>query len=274
MATLKIESRGKVEVYYEEEGAGEPLVMVGGLTATVEVWGKLRPLLAAQYRLVMPDNRGTGRTKAHHDDGDRAPARMAEDLLGLVDGLGLDSFHLMGGSYGGTIALSFAVQHPQRLKSLIVACSHFGGEDKVASAPGVRETRARGGAPDATEDERRAALETIFHPETIDERPEVVDFYDGFKRRFPISKEEIARRNKGMAEFDVSEEIGTLRVPTLVISGEADVLVPTENSRRMAGRIPGAELVVVENTGHHFYSERPEASAAAILAFLARRASP
>ena len=180
----------------------------------------------------------------------------------------------MGGSYGGTIALSFAVQHPQRLKSLIVACSHFGGEDKVASAPGVRETRARGGAPEATEAERRAALETIFHPETIDERPEVVDFYDGFKRRFPISKEEIARRNKGMAEFDVSEEIGTLRVPTLVISGEADVLVPTENSRRMAGRIPGAELVVVENTGHHFYSERPEASAAAILAFLARRASP
>ena len=48
MATLEIESRGKVEVYYEEEGAGEPLVMVGGLTATVEVWGKLRPLLAAQ----------------------------------------------------------------------------------------------------------------------------------------------------------------------------------------------------------------------------------
>ncbi len=273
MATLGIESRGKVKVYYEEEGAGEPLVMVGGLTATVEVWGKLRGLLAARCRLVMPDNRGTGRTKAHQDDGDRAPARMAEDLLGLVDGLGLDSFHLMGGSYGGTIALSFAVKHLQRIKSLIVACSHFGGVDKVASAPGVRETRARGGAPDASDEERRAALETLFHPHTIDERPEVVAFYDGFKRRFPISKEEIERRNKGMAEFDVSEEIETLRVPTLVISGEADVLVPTENSRRMAGRIPGAELVIVENTGHHFYSEQPEASAEAILAFLARHKS-
>ena len=203
------------------------------------------------------------------------PARMAEDLLGLVDGLGLDSFHLMGGSYGGDdSSLLRGRNTPKDSKSLIVACSHFGGDDKVASAPGVRETRARGGAPEATEDERRAALETIFHPETIDERPEVVDFYDGFKRRFPISKEEIARRNKGMAEFDVSEEIGTLRVPTLVISGEADVLVPTENSRRMAERIPGADLVIVENTGHHFYSERPEASAAAILAFLARHASP
>ena len=274
MATLEIESRGKLELYYEEEGAGEPLVMVGGLTATVEVWGKLRGLLAAEYRLIMPDNRGTGRTKARHDDGDRAPSRMAEDLLGLVDGLGLDTFHVMGGSYGGTIALSFAVKHPQRLKSLIVACSHFGGADKVAAVPGVRETRARGGAPDATEEERRAALETLFHPETIDERPEVVAFYDGFKRRFPISKQEIARRNKGMAEYDVSEEVKTLGVPTLVISGEADVLVPTENSRRMAGRIPGAELVIVENTGHHFYSERPEASAEAILAFLSRRRSP
>ncbi len=273
MATLLIESRGKLDVYYEEEGTGEPLVMVGGLTATVEVWGKLRGLLAAHCRLIMPDNRGTGRTKAYADDGDRAPARMAEDLLGLVEGLGLDSFHLMGGSYGGMIALSFAVKHPGRLRSLIVACSHFGGSEKVTSAPGVRETRARGGTPDATEVERRAALETLFHPETIDESPEVVAFYDGFKRRFPIGKEEIERRSQGVAEFDVSEEIRNLRVPTLVISGEADVLVPTENSRLMASRIPGAELVIIENTGHHFYSERPEASAKRILAFLSRNTS-
>ena len=82
MATLEVESRGRLEIYYEEEGAGEPLVMVGGLTATVEVWGKLRRLLAAEYHLVMPDNRGTGRTKAYQDDGDRAPARMAEDCWG------------------------------------------------------------------------------------------------------------------------------------------------------------------------------------------------
>ena len=60
MATLEVESRGKLDIYYEEEGAGEPLVMVGGLTATVEVWGKLRGLLAAEYRLIMPDNRGDG----------------------------------------------------------------------------------------------------------------------------------------------------------------------------------------------------------------------
>ncbi len=273
MATLEAVNGGGIAIYYEEDGAGEPLVMVGGLTATVEVWGKLRRLLAARHRLVMPDNRGTGRTRAYADDGDRSPARMAEDLLGLVDGLGLDTFHLLGGSYGGAIALSFAVAHPARLRSLVVACSHFGGPEKVEAAPGVRETRVRGGAPGATEAERRAALETLFHPRTIDERPEVVSFYDGFKRRFPVAKDEIERRSRAMAAYDVSEAIETLAVPTLVITGAADVLVPTENSVRMAGRIPGAELVVVEEAGHHFYSEQPERSAEAILAFLAKHAS-
>ena len=175
MAKLEIESRGKVEVYYEEEGAGEPLVMVGGLTATVEVWGKLRGLLTAKYRLVMPDNRGTGRTKAHQDDGDRAPARMAEDLLGLVDGLGLDSFHLMGGSYGGPCAL-LRVKHHQRIKSLIWRMLSFRRSEKVASLRGFAR-RALGRRAGCECEELRARHgERCFHPETIDERPDVGRF--------------------------------------------------------------------------------------------------
>ncbi len=61
MPTLAADSRGPVEIYYEEEGSGEPLVMIGGFTVTVEVWGRLRPLLAEKYRVIMPDNRGSVR---------------------------------------------------------------------------------------------------------------------------------------------------------------------------------------------------------------------
>jgi 3-oxoadipate enol-lactonase len=270
MAMFAAQNDGKIEIYYEEEGTGVPLFMVGGLTATVEVWGDLRRLLAARYRLIMPDNRGSGRTRLPQDNGDRTPRRLAGDVLALADGLKLDRFHLLGGSFGGMIAQEFALSHPERLRSLIIACSHFGGKDKVLSSAGTMEIRVRGAAPDATEQERQAALETIFHPETVRSRPEVVRRYDENKRRFPHSKEEIARRQKGIAAFDSSERLRGLRVPTLVIHGSHDVLVPTANAPLLAQRIPEAELVIVEGAGHHFYSEQPEPSAKAILEFLAR----
>lgn len=270
MPTLSLDSQGKIDIYYEEEGGGEPLVLVGGFTATVEVWGKLRPLLAEKYRVIMPDNRGSGRTRIEDDDGDRAPKRLAHDVLSLINALGLERVHLMGSSMGGMIVQEFACRHPERLKSLIISSSHFGGEDKVDSAPGVRETRKRGGVPGATGEERIAALETIFHIETIRTRPEVVEFYDQNKRAFPHSAKELEARTAGMEAFNLSNQVGDIRVPTMVISGSHDYLVPTENSRLLAGRIPNAELAIIENTGHHFYSERPEASAEVILGFLSR----
>ncbi|MEE9240374.1 MAG: alpha/beta hydrolase, partial [bacterium] len=261
MPTLAAENRGKIEIYYEEEGSGEPLVLIGGFTATVEVWGRLRPLLAEKFRVIMPDNRGSGRTKVIGGDGDRAPGRFAGDVFALLGGLGIGRAHILGGSMGGMIAQEFALEHPERTRSLVIACSHFGGADKVSAAPGVREKRLRGGVPGATEAEKRAALETIFHPDTIDNRPEVVEFYDRNKQAFPHGREELEARTEGMAGFDASRRLPSLSVPALVIAGESDVLVPTENSRLIAERIPGAELAIVEGAGHHFYSERPEESA-------------
>ncbi len=270
MPTLAAENRGKIEIYYEEEGSGEPLVMIGGFTATVEVWGKLRPLLAERYRVIMPDNRGSGRSKVTGDDGSRAPKRFAGDLFALLNGLGIERAHILGGSMGGMIAQEFALAHEERTRSLVIACSHFGGADKVSAEPGVRETRLKGGVPGASEADKRAALETIFHPDTIDNRPEVVTFYDKNKQAFPHSKEELEARTEGMAAFDVSGRLHTVKTPTLVIAGEGDVLVPAENSRLIAGRIPGAELAVVAGAGHHFYSEQPEESARIILDFLSK----
>lgn len=270
MPTILAEDRDRIEIYYEEEGIGDPLVLIGGFTATVEVWGRLRHLLAEKYRVIMADNRGSGRTKLMDDDGDRAPRRFAEDVTSLLDGLEIDRAHILGGSMGGMIAREFALAHEDRTRSLVIACSSFGGPERVNPEPRTRETRLRGGIPGASEAEKRAALETIFHPDTIDHYPEVVAFYDKNKELFPHSQAELEARTAGMAAFDVSGRIGSLRVPVLVIAGSHDRLVPTKNSRLIAERIPGAELAIVENAGHHFYSERPEESARIILEFLSR----
>jgi alpha-beta hydrolase superfamily lysophospholipase len=92
-----------IRIYYEEEGSGPPVVLVGGLTSTVETWGLQRPALAEFYRVIMPDNRGSGRTRVPDDEGHRSIDGFAADLLALLDGLELSRVHLVGASMGGLI---------------------------------------------------------------------------------------------------------------------------------------------------------------------------
>ena len=104
-----------------------PVVLIGGLSSTVETWGRLAELLAQRYRVIRPDNRGSGRTRIDPDDGDRSMPAFAGDVRGLLDALGLDRVHLVGASMGGMIVQQFAVTWPERLLSLTIACSHCGG---------------------------------------------------------------------------------------------------------------------------------------------------
>lgn len=256
-----------IEIHWEKSGQGEPVVLVGGLTSTVETWGRQTPALSAHYCVITFDNRGSGRTRAPIDDGVRTPRRMAGDLLALLDGLALERVHLVGASMGGMIVQEFALAHPNRLRSLTICCSTFGGAHAVRPAPEVSRAMIEGSAPDASPQVLRAALEVLFHPDSLEGTQDAVRFYLETKRAFPHAAEEIARRVSGIATFDVFDALPRLTVPTLVLTGSHDRLVPTENSQRLAARIPGAALAVIQGGGHVFFVEQPEASNRALLDF-------
>jgi pimeloyl-ACP methyl ester carboxylesterase len=270
MPFAKIESSGPLDVYFEEQGRGDPLVLIGGFTSTVETWWAQRPVLAREFRVILPDNRGSGRTRIPHDDGVRALARLAGDVRGLLDALGLERIHLVGASMGGMIAQEFAVQSPERLRSLAVLCSRCGGAVSVPAAAEVAEKMLRGASSDASDAERRAGLEALFHPAAFRESPEVIERLLAQRRAHPHTPAELARRSQGIATWDVSDVLAHLRVPTLVMTGDSDLLVPPENSRIIARRIPGAELVEIGDAGHCFFQEKPAATNAALLDFLRR----
>jgi len=259
-----------LEVRYEDDGAGEPAVLVGGLTSTAEVWELQARELAPSYRVLRPDNRGSGGTRAEPDDGLRTPARFAADLLAFLDALELPRVHLVGASMGGMIVQELALRHPGRVATLTIACSSFGGPHAVSASQDVLRAMVEGSAEGADPTARRRSEEVLIHPETREKRPERLAFYLETKERHPHSAEELARRAAGIARFDVRDALASLRVPTLVMAGTHDALIPPDNARLIAERIPGAELVLVPDGGHIFFVEQAEAFDRHLLDFWGR----
>lgn len=263
-----------IDIYYEEWGTGVPVVLVGGLTSTVETWGRQVEALASAHRVICPDNRGSGRTRLAADDGVRTPERFAGDVVTLLDGVGLERVHLVGASLGGMIVQEVALRHPQRLLSLTIACSTHGGREAVPASAEVLQALLAGSAGDASAEARRAALGVVFDPSSFAEHSQAVDFYQQTKEAWPHSAEEVERRRQGLLTFDSRERLAGLRLPTLVLTGAGDVLIPAANSRLLAERIPGAELALVEDAGHVFFVERPEETNRILLDFFARHPPP
>ncbi len=249
-----------LDVYYEESGTGAPVVLIGGFTSTAATWRHQVPALAVHHRVVAPENRGSGRTRVvGPDDGGRSVWGWAEDLLALLDALELERVHLAGCSMGGRIVSAFACRWPDRLFSLALLCSSPGDAHAVAGDPAIAGAVAAGSNPDATPEQRAEAEAAVFHRDTPAHRPEVMRSFREIRASEPHSTAELAHRSAAMtAPFSVWDELGALSVPTLVITGEDDRLLPHENSRRLAERIPGARLVLVEGGGHVFFVEQPD----------------
>jgi pimeloyl-ACP methyl ester carboxylesterase len=189
---------------------------------------------------------------------------MADDAVGLCDALGFPDAHFVGASMGGMIVQQFAVTWPERLRSLTIACSHCGGAAAVpASEEIVRKLiAASSGSGEAVQ----RGLEVVAHPESFALRRDALDYYQWTKETWPHPAEEIQRRMAAIAKYDVSEAIRSIRVPTLVITGAQDILIPVENSRRIAERIPGARLAMIEGGAHIFFLEQTDAMARELLA--------
>jgi pimeloyl-ACP methyl ester carboxylesterase len=122
-----------IDIYYESQGEGGPLLLIAGLGATHHLWELQVPSFARWFRVLTFDNRGAG-------DSDKPPepysiALFADDTAALMDALGIERAHVYGQSMGGIIAQEFALRHPQRLGGLVLGCTTFGGPNSVLPSP-------------------------------------------------------------------------------------------------------------------------------------------
>ena len=256
-----IDNQG-AKIYWDEQGAGEPVLLIMGLGYPSDMWYRTRPLLANRYRTITLDNRGVGRSDM--PPGPYPIALMASDAACVLDAAGVESAHVFGISMGGMIAQEFALQNPKRVRSLILGCTAAGGPHAVRAEPEVNQMlMSRGNmSPEAAAE---AVVPFIYHSATARER---IDEDLAMRRDWFPRPEAYMAQLEGILSWEAYSRLSQISAPTLVIHGESDRLVPAGNSKLIAARIPGAKLVLLPHASHIFTTDQPEAAHHAILEFL------
>ena len=256
-----------INIHYREYGEGEPLLLIMGLSANADWWGDrfLQPL-AERFHVVTYDNRGAGRSSK--PEGPYPIPVMAEDAVGLMDHLGWDSAHVMGASMGGMIAQELALNHPERVRRLVLLCTTCGGSDQVSASPEVLALLNAPRAGMSEEDLARFSMPLLFPQRYIEEHPQLVDEVVRTHLIAPIQPKCFVWQLQGVTMWSCGSRLADLRHPTLIVTGTKDVLIPPENSRVLARLIAGSRLMEIEGAGHGFQAMFPDEVAAEVLAFL------
>ncbi len=272
MPTAKLND---IEMYYEEHGSptAEPVVLIMGFGLSAAAWAPQIPALAERHYVVAFDNRGAGRTSA--PAGAYTIPQMAADTLGLLEHLNIDGAHIIGQSMGGMIAQEFTIAHPDRVQSLVLACTTPGGPrsagydvlvddikrgleienlQEAATPEAMQEFALRMFTPEFLKNPgpgfAQIVADVMQHPQTL----------DGMRGQIHACR-----------DHDTFDRLGQITADTLVIAGDGDPWILPENARILAERIPNAELYIVKDARHGFMAEKPDETNRVILDFLARR---
>jgi 3-oxoadipate enol-lactonase len=251
---------GEIQLDYERTGAGEPLLLIMGMSGTSLSWGEpLLELLRGDFDVIAYDHRGIGASTVL--DGPVTIPQMAEDAAALLTALELDSAHVMGISMGGMIAQELALAHTERLRTLTLGCTYCGGPGSSLSAPEVIQRLAEAMMSGDRERAIRTGWEVNVSASMAADEQAYARFRELAERR-AVAVPVVMAQMQAIAPHDTYERLPELRaLPTLVIHGTDDQMLPVENGRLIASRIPGSRLEIFEDVGHLFFWERPERTA-------------
>ena len=255
-----------VRCYYELVGQGDPLLLIPGLGGDCRVWDPVAPLLADHHTLILADNRGLGRSVARRKP--RSLGDYAADIAELFEKLQLDRAHVLGISLGGLIAQRFALDHPKLVDKLVlVSCT-----DRFSPYL-LRITQLLGRSLRRLS--REAFVQTMellgTAPLYLDANVEEIDRMARERIKCGVPARAMGDQLRCLLRSEVPVEHYTISVPTLVISGEHDALIPNCYGKKMADRIPGSRFVLIHGAGHNPMVEVPETVVPLIAEFLKRQ---
>ena len=261
---MPIINANDIEINYCDEGDGpETILLVNGLADDLQSWSYQVPaFLDAGYRVVRFDNRGVG--ESSKPAGPYTTKLFAADTKSLVDHLGLTQFHLLGISMGGMIVQEYALAYPEEVRSVTMACTY--------AAPGAFCSKMYAlwadqapilGVPAIMRDVTLWGFTLEFFENRADE---LAEFESAMQFMIqPVSA--YLAQLESIRTHDTTDRIGRLRVPTLVLAGADDILIPVELSRRLHALIPGSTWATSKG-GHCCIWEHPEDFNSTVLNYL------
>ncbi len=241
---------GSHTVYYDEYGAGHPLLLLTGLGASRLGWWKQIEPLAKKYRVINMDNRDAG--DSARGTSAYSIADMADDAAGLIQNLKLGRVFVMGISMGGFISQELALRHPALVEKLILVATSAGGAGYVRPAPEIAAVLMRVEGEDI-ETRVRRTYPLITGPGYMQEHPADLDQAIANAKAKPMSVEGYQRQLGACmvhSGVGVVERLARMNIPTLVIHGDHDPLIPYPNGKNLAAAIQGAKLSTYPGVGH------------------------
>ncbi len=246
-----------VNLAYEEHGEGSPVILAHGFPLNRSIWYPIVPKLTEKARLILPDLRGHGQSPV--PDGIYSMRLMAEDLRALMDQLNIEKAVLAGHSMGGYVSLAFAQAYPNRLAGMAL----------VATQAAADSPERRAGREKMIDEVRRKGIKAVAEAmaPALTCRSELVESVHNMIML--MSPKGVTSCLKGMAQRPNAQEwLSTITVPTVVIAGAEDKLIPIERPKVMTQLLGRAWLVELNGAGHLPMMEQPEAVSDAILQLL------
>ena len=246
-----------IQMFYEVHGEGFPLIMIMGFTGNTSWWDpRWIQTLSEKFKIIAFDNRGAG----HTDISDRKYSikLFADDTAGLMNALGIPRANVLGISMGGMIAQELVLNYPEKVKKLVLCSTYCGGAESVQPSQEVQRALTPDRGIVSAEEVARMTIPLLFTEEFIKNNPGAEELVMQQITKNPISNEAFMRQANAIMNFDAYDRLSQIKVPTLVLYGKRDILIPSENGAILGKAIPEARLVSFENSAHGLIEETEE----------------
>ncbi len=258
---MKIEANGS-NFNCRIDGDHGPWVMLShGLATDMTMWDELTEALKDHYRVLRYDARGHGESAA--PAGDYTLDMLVDDAVGIMDELGVDRTHFAGLSMGGMIALGMLINHPQRMKSAVIADSRHTTRSEFTEAWLQRADAVRNGGIEAI---IKSTVSRWSSPGLAERNPAAIARMEAMIRR--TSADGYCGCAAALARLNYGSRLGEINIPTLVVCGSEDHGAPPENTRQMHAMIKGSRFLEIKQAGHISNIEQPKVFNDAVRSFL------
>jgi 3-oxoadipate enol-lactonase len=254
-------------IFWTEEGAGEPILLIMGHRWTHEMWHEISPTLSETHRVIMFDNRGVG--QSDKPAGPYTAAQMAGDAIAVLDAAGVQRAHIYGASMGGQIAQEVALLAPERVISLILGCTAAGAPDKFPRWQQMVMWPSYWANPSEAS-LAKMVKSKIYGPAAT---PEGIASDMAVFGKQKNNRRGLIAQAHAVFDFDSLDRVGKITAPTLILHGDHDKNVPLAWGRELADAIPNARIEVLPGAGHLYMTGRSKEANEAVLSFVAAHSS-